>query len=87
MKNLVLFLILISQLAQAQSTWQHHVIDNSLSGADGVKLADINNDGRLDIVTGWEEDGITKLYLQPDKKLIKEKWPVVVVGKTPDVKS
>jgi len=85
MKNLVLFLILISQLAQAQSTWQHHVIDNSLSGADGVKLADINNDGRLDIVTGWEEAGITKLYLQPDKKMIKEKWPVVVVGKTPNV--
>lgn len=85
MKNLFLFLILISQSAQAQSPWQHHVIDNSLSGADGVKLADINNDGRLDIVTGWEEGGITKLYLQPDKKLIKEKWPVVVVGKTPNV--
>ena len=52
MKNLVLFLIMVNLSAQAQSPWQHHVIDNSLSGADGVKLADINNDGRLDIVTG-----------------------------------
>ena len=85
MKNLVLFLIVVNLSVHAQSTWQHHVIDNSLSGADGVKLADINNDGRLDIVTGWEEGGITKLYLQPDKKSIKEKWPVVVVGKTPNV--
>jgi len=85
MRNLFLLLILINVSVHAQSTWKLHVIDNTLSGADGVKLADINNDGRLDIVTGWEEGGLTKLYLQPEPKMIKEKWPSVIVGKTPDV--
>jgi len=85
MKNLFLFLLAVNLSVQAQSTWKLHVIDNTLSGADGVKLADINNDGRLDIVTGWEEGGITKLYLQPEPEMIKEKWPAVIVGKTPDV--
>ena len=85
MRNLILFFIVVSLSAQAQSPWKLHVIDNSLSGADGVKLADINNDNRLDIVTGWEEGGITKLYLQPEAKMVEEKWPVVILGKTPDV--
>ncbi|MDH5603800.1 MAG: VCBS repeat-containing protein [Cyclobacteriaceae bacterium] len=67
------------------SSWPRHTIDNSSSGADGVKLADINNDGLPDIATGWEEGGITKLYLHPGKDKVKEEWPSVVVGPTPDV--
>lgn len=62
-----------------------HVIDNFSSGADGVKLADINQDGLPDITTGWEEGGYTKLYLHPGLNSVKEKWPTVIVGKTPDV--
>jgi len=85
MKNILLLLFAIILSVEAQSQWHMHVIDNSSSGADGVKLADINNDGRLDIVTGWEEGGVTKLYLQPETKLVKEKWPVVIVGKSPNV--
>ena len=85
MKGLLLFLVVVSLSTQAQSPWKLHVIDNSSNGADGVKLADIKNDGRLDIVTGWKEGGVTKLYLQPETKLVKEKWPVVIVGKSPNV--
>ncbi len=85
MKNILLLLFAIILSVKAQSQWHMHVIDNSSSGADGVKLADINHDGLPDITTGWEEGGYTKLYLHPGLNSIKEKWPKVIVGKTPDV--
>jgi hypothetical protein len=85
MKFIFLFVIIFSFSVQAQPYWQIHVIDNSSSGADGVKLADINRDGRLDITTGWEEGGFTKVYLHPGINSVKEKWPAIIVGKTPNV--
>ncbi len=39
----------------------------------------------MDIATGWEEAGITKVYLHPGKERAKDVWPSVVVGKTPSV--
>jgi hypothetical protein len=65
--------------------WSRHVIDASLSGADGVRIADINYDGLTDITTGWEEAGYTKVYLHPGYNRVKEKWPSVIVGATPAV--
>lgn len=85
MKSILLVLIFFGMFAQAQQAWKFHIIDNVGSGADGVKLADINDDGRLDIATGWEESGITKVYLHPNAEEIRKKWPCVVVGKTPNV--
>lgn len=38
--------------AQANATWTKHEIDRSFSETHGVALADMNNDGNLDIVTG-----------------------------------
>lgn len=38
--------------AQGKATWTKHQISNSFSETHGVALADINNDGNLDIVTG-----------------------------------
>ena len=34
---------------------------------------------------GWEEGGYTKVYVHPGYNLAKQKWPSVIVGKTPDV--
>lgn len=85
LKYLLLILLSAVLSVQAQDSWKMHVIDNSLSGADGVKLADINNDGLKDIATGWEEGGITKIYLHPGINSVKDKWPAVIVGKTPNV--
>ncbi|WP_031443717.1 MULTISPECIES: FG-GAP repeat domain-containing protein [Arenibacter] len=84
---LFLFLVTIMTLSlQAQDNiWNRHVIDSTLSGADGVRLADVNNDNLMDITTGWEEGGYTKVYVHPGYNLAKQKWPAVIVGKTPDV--
>ena len=83
-KVLFVGLMFFTQVVYGQG-WKHHIIDNSSSGADGVKLADINNDGLLDITTGWEEGGLTKLYIHPGVDNVVGKWPSVIVGKTPSV--
>lgn len=61
------------------------MIDDSSRGADGVKLGDLNGDGRPDIATGWEEGKITRVYLHPGTANVKEKWPAVTIGRTPAV--
>ena len=61
--------------------WEQHTIDDSSRGADGVRPLDVNRDGRLDLVTGWEEGGIIRVYLHPGRKKVRQEWPVVTVGK------
>jgi hypothetical protein len=79
-------IICLAGTAQAQhDIWNRHVIDASFSGADGVRLQDVNKDGLSDIATGWEESGYTLVYLHPGYELVHEKWPSVIVGKTPSV--
>ncbi|MEM9326783.1 MAG: VCBS repeat-containing protein [Bacteroidota bacterium] len=65
--------------------WSRWVIDDFSSGADGVKLGDINQDGLMDVVTGWEEGGWTKVYLHPGYENLSKPWPSVIVGRTPAV--
>ena len=62
-------------------TWKRHVVDDSSAGADGVKLGDLDGDGRLDIVTGWEEGGEVRVYLHPGPRQAREPWPRVTVGR------
>ncbi len=65
--------------------WSCHTIDRSSRGADGVKLADIDGDGRLDIVTGWEEGGVTRVAFHPGDEAVRDPWPAVTVGSSPAV--
>lgn len=65
--------------------WQRLAIDNTFQGADGVRLADANRDGRLDIVTGWEQSGVTRIYLHPGRDAVTAAWPSVTVGQAPAV--
>ncbi len=67
--------------ARAQKPWHRHVIDDSFRGADGVRLADFNGDGMQDVVTGWEQSGVVRLYLNPGHDQIKKHWAAVTVGK------
>ncbi|MEM6472993.1 MAG: VCBS repeat-containing protein [Planctomycetota bacterium] len=65
------------------ANWHRHIIDDSSRGADGVRLADVDGDGRLDIVTGWEEGGVVRVCFQPDKERVRDPWPGVTVGRAP----
>lgn len=60
------------------------MIDASARGADGVKLGDLNRDGRPDLVTGWEEGGVVRVYLNPGKERVKGAWETMTVGKVMD---
>lgn len=64
--------------------WQRHVIDASSLGADGVKTGDLNGDGRPDLVTGWEEGGVVRAYLNPGPERVRAPWPAVTVGAVTD---
>jgi VCBS repeat protein len=64
--------------------WVRHTIDASSQGADGVRLADVNGDGREDIVTGWEEGGVVRVCMQPDAQHVRRPWPGVTVGRVGD---
>lgn len=64
--------------------WVAHGVDGEGRGSDGTKLADLNGDGWPDVTTGWEEEGETRVYLNPGPKgPVKQPWPKVTVGKTP----
>jgi VCBS repeat protein len=82
---LVLFALALTVHAQERSLsgkpWPRHAIDNTSKGADGVRLADLNSDGLLDVVTGWEEGGLIRVYLHPGRARVKAAWPQVTVGR------
>lgn len=60
--------------------WPLRVVDDTSEGADGVKLADINGDGLLDIITGWEEGGVVRGYRHPGVAAVRDAWPRIDVG-------
>jgi len=61
--------------------WQRHRIDDSSRGADGARLFDANGDGKLDLVTPWEEGGEIHICLHPGDAAVNKPWPLVVVGR------
>lgn len=80
-KTLIIFISLIALTSPpTHAQWKQHTIDNSSRGADGVRLADVNNDNRLDITTGWEEGAQIRVYLNPGPQHVTKPWPRVTVG-------
>lgn len=49
----------------SHNQWTKWSIDSRGNGADGVHTADINRDGYIDVVSGWEQSGDIFLYLNP----------------------
>ena len=78
-------LTLVLLLGARAEPWTRHTIDDSSRGADGVRLADADGDGRLDIVTGWEEGGVVRLYLNPGPGAARDRWPAVTVARAVSV--
>ncbi len=70
----------VDNVCLGDEPWKRHTIDSSGIGADGVRLADFNRDGNLDIVTGWEESGVVRLYLNPGPDKSTERWPFCQIG-------
>jgi hypothetical protein len=77
----VLAVLLVVPDAKSADHWVRHTIDDGSRGADGVRLGDVNKDGRLDIVTGWEEGGEIRICLQPQESAVRGRWPVTVIAK------
>ncbi len=73
------WLLLLAASLSAEP-WARHVIDNTQKGADGVRVADVNGDGLMDIATAWEQSGVVRAYLHPGPDKVKEPWPAVTVG-------
>ena len=73
-----------SPTAQRSEPWKRHTIDASSLGADGVRAADANGDGRLDLVTSWEQGGLTRVYLSDRTRSGQPAWSTVTAGKSPD---
>lgn len=65
-------LLLLAVLAQqADPPWKRHTIDATLTGADGVRLLDINKDGLPDVATGWEEGRTVRTYYHPPQHRVR----------------
>jgi len=71
--------------AAVDGPWPLHIIDSSSRGADGVRLADVNGDSLMDVTTGWEQGGVTRVYIHPGYAGVRQRWPAVTVGQTPSV--
>ena len=52
--------------------WQMWAIDASGNGADGVHVGDMNRDGLVDVVSGWEQSGDLRLYLNPGPLAVRD---------------
>jgi VCBS repeat protein len=79
----LLYCLIASCLVYANDNaayWKRHVIDNSSQGADGIRLADANGDGLMDIATGWEEGGLIRVYFNPGPEKARQPWPKITVG-------
>lgn len=64
----------------ADEPWPRHTIDDASRGADGVRLGDVDLDGRLDIVTGWEEGGRIRICFRPPVDKVRQRWPSIEIG-------
>jgi len=63
--------------------WPMWVIDGRGNGADGVHTGDFNQDGAVDVVSGWEQSGDLMLYLNPGAAGVRDSkaWsPVDISG-------
>lgn len=69
-----------SAVEEMDAPWARHTITNGPRGADGVHLADIDDDGFQDVTTAWEEAGLVTVSLHPGPGAVAGPWRTVTVG-------
>ena len=82
---MTIFAQIASRQAPTSQPWPRHVIDASSRGADGVRAADVNGDGIMDLVAGWEQGGLTRIYLGSRASGQPPAWRPITIGKSPDI--
>lgn len=66
--------------------WERHTIEHGLRSSEGIRLGDINADGRLDLSVAWEGQQVSRVYLNPGPEAAGNgPWPAVTVATTPNV--
>lgn len=62
--------------------WNMWKIDTLGNGADGVHLGDINRNGMIDVVSGWEQSGDLMLYFNPGPEKVRDEiaWSKVDIS-------
>lgn len=58
----------------ADTAWTRHTIDNSSSGADGIRMLDVNGDGFLDMAVSFEEGQTSKAFIHPGLGNVTGTW-------------
>lgn len=71
-------------MGQRAEPWTRHTIDASSLGADGVRAADANGDGVMDLVTSWEQGGLTRVYLADRAGPGAPAWKIITAGRSLD---
>lgn len=65
------------------STWARHAIDGGQGGADGIRIADNDEDGLLDMASGREQGGQVRLYFHPTPPGdVEQPWEKVQIAST-----
>lgn len=70
---------------EASASWTRHTIDNTSLGADGARSMDVNEDGLPDIVAGWEQGGVSRIYLMNREAGQLPTWTTIEAGPAPSV--
>lgn len=74
---------IVQQVLANAIPWPRWTVASDLSGADGVRLGDIDGDGLLDAVVAWEESERVAIYRNPGPGAARSAWSRVIIGSPP----
>ncbi len=60
--------------------WRSHTLDELLLGAESVHQADVDGDGLIDLIAGWEQSGTASIYFNPGPELVTGAWARTLTG-------
>jgi hypothetical protein len=70
---------------ETDNVWKIHSIDNTLLGADGIRFGKETHNTLPNLVTGWEQSGLTRIYFPALTDTVSDTWQYVTVGISPNV--